>query len=135
MPDAPGNKYVGLVILVSMSNLEPLCILRDGNVSSMRVGVTSAWAAKTLSRENSRVVILFGTGQLARRQIPALCLVRPIVQVYVYSPNPDHRRAYCREVRPLIDTELIESDNPREPVDHADIVVCATTRLRTGIRR
>jgi ornithine cyclodeaminase/alanine dehydrogenase-like protein (mu-crystallin family) len=126
VPDAPGKKYVGLIMLFSMSTLEPLCILHDGYVSYMRVGVTSALAAKALSREDSRVVGLFGTGHLARRQIPALCLVRPIEKVYIYSPNPDHRRAYRKEVQPLVDAELIESDNPRDLIDHADIVVCAT---------
>ncbi|MFQ5683155.1 MAG: ornithine cyclodeaminase family protein [Candidatus Binatia bacterium] len=126
VPDAPGKKYVGLVMLFRMSTLEPLCILHDGYVSYMRVGVTSALAAKALSRQDSRVVGLFGTGQLARRQIPALCLVRPIEKVYVYSPNPDHRHAYCRQIQPLVDAELVETGNPQELIEHADIVVCAT---------
>jgi alanine dehydrogenase len=53
VPDAPGRRYVGLVMLFSMSTLAPLYILHDGYVSYIRVGVTSALAAKALSREDS----------------------------------------------------------------------------------
>jgi ornithine cyclodeaminase/alanine dehydrogenase-like protein (mu-crystallin family) len=59
---APGGRYVGLVLLFDIRALEPLAILQDGELQRMRVGCTSALAAKHLSRETSRVVGLIGSG-------------------------------------------------------------------------
>jgi hypothetical protein len=50
VPAAPGDKYVGLVMLFSTITGEPLAIFPDGVVQRMRVASSSALAARNLAR-------------------------------------------------------------------------------------
>ena len=50
IPAAPGDTYVGLVLLFDLETLEPLAFLHDGELQRVRVGATSALAADRLAR-------------------------------------------------------------------------------------
>jgi hypothetical protein len=52
VPAAPNNRYVGLVLLFSVENGEPLAILPDGVMQRMRVGAANGLGIKYLAREN-----------------------------------------------------------------------------------
>jgi hypothetical protein len=49
IPSAPGDKYVGLVMLFSTDTGEPLAMFPDGVVQRMRVASSSALAARYLA--------------------------------------------------------------------------------------
>ena len=53
IPAAPGDRYVGLVLLFSTENGEPLAIFPDGVVQRMRVGATSGLGARYLARKDA----------------------------------------------------------------------------------
>ena len=53
IPLAPGDRYTGLVLLFSVETGEPLAIFPDGILQRMRVGATSAIAAKFLARDDA----------------------------------------------------------------------------------
>ncbi|MBM3821041.1 MAG: ornithine cyclodeaminase family protein, partial [Acidimicrobiia bacterium] len=69
VPAAPGGKYVGLLMLFSLDTLEPLAIMPDGHLQRMRVGATSAVAARCLARSNVRRAAVIGTGWQAGAQV------------------------------------------------------------------
>ena len=129
LPKAPGGKFLGLVLLFSIDTLELLAIMQDGFLQKMRVGATSGLAAKYLSREDSRVLGLFGAGWQADAQILAHCAVRPIELVKVCSPSQQHREELCASLRGRVDAELCPVSEPREVVKGSDIVACATNSL------
>lgn len=129
LPAAPGGKWVGLVLLFSMRTGEPLAILQDGYLQRMRVGATSALAAKYLSRPESRAVGLFGSGWQAGAQLMGLCCVRKIERVVVYSTRRQNRERFAREMSALLGVPVTPLDEPRRVVEGADIVVCATNSL------
>src|SRR6187402_951941 len=52
VPSAPGDRYVGLVLLFSSETGEPLAIFPDGVLQRMRVGAASGLGAKYLARED-----------------------------------------------------------------------------------
>src|SRR5262247_2817679 len=56
VPAAPGNKWVGLVLLFSVETGEPLAIFPDGIIQGIRVAASSGLAARFLAREDSTVV-------------------------------------------------------------------------------
>ena len=76
IPAATGDKYVGLVMLFSTENGEPLAIFPDGVVQRMRVASSSATAARCLAREDASTLALFGSGWQAGSHLPAMCAVR-----------------------------------------------------------
>lgn len=56
MPVASGNRYVGLALPFDIATLAPLAILHDGYLQRMRMGATSARAARDLAGPNDEAV-------------------------------------------------------------------------------
>ena len=78
VPAAPGNRYVGLVLLFSTENGEPLAIFPDGVMQRMRVGAANGLGAKYLARKDAKTVGILGSGWQAGAQLMAVCAVRSI---------------------------------------------------------
>lgn len=129
VPMAPGEKYLGLVLLFSLQTLELLAMIQDGYLQKMRVGATSGLAAKYLSRPDSRRAGLIGAGWQADAQILALDAVRELDEILVFSPTAAHREGLCRQVQPHVKARLRPVASAREAVDGSDIVACATNAL------
>ncbi len=126
---ARGGRYVGLVLLFDMKTTEPLAIIQDAGLQRLRVGATSALAAKFLSRQDSRTVGLFGSGWQADPQLQGLVRVRNINRVKVYSPDSEHRKDFARRMTENLGVEVVSVANAREVVTDSDIVICATNSL------
>jgi alanine dehydrogenase len=134
LPLAGGAHFLGLVQLFSVETGELLAIMPDGFIQQTRVGVTSALGAKALARENSEVLALIGSGGQARSHFRFLTSVRPIKRVKIYSPNPDHRKAFAAlmERETEVPTEAV--DSPEAAVKNCDIVCSATNSSRPVIK-
>lgn len=124
----PGT-YCGLVFLVSTRNAEPLAFINDGVLQHMRVGGGAGIGAKYLSREDSRVVGMLGSGGMARTFLRAFAAVRDIELCRVYSPTSDHREEFAREMRAELGIEVYAVDDPREAVRGADILSSCTDSM------
>jgi ornithine cyclodeaminase/alanine dehydrogenase-like protein (mu-crystallin family) len=96
LPDAPGGRHVGLILLFGLEELRLVAILQDRFISLMRVGATSALAARCLARPEARIVGLLGAGEQARAQLLGLAAVRVLDEVRVFSPTPERRRAFAK---------------------------------------
>lgn len=126
LPKAPGGRYVGLVMLFDVHTLEPLAIIQDGFLQRLRVGCTSGLAAKYLSRNESSVVGLIGSGWQAGAQLLALQKVRALREIRAYSTDPSRLRAFCADLARQLGQEVRAVGSAREAVEGADIVACAT---------
>ena len=91
VPAAPGNRYVGLVLLFSTENGEPLAIFPDGVMQRMRVGAANGLGVKYLAREERATVGILGSGWQAGAQLMAACAVRDIETIRCFSPNAENR--------------------------------------------
>lgn len=129
IPAAPNNRYVGLVLLFSTETGEPLAIFPDGVLQRMRVGAANGLAVKYLARADARTIGLLGSGWQAGGQLLAACSVRKIKNIRCFSPNADNRNAFCREIGPQIDAEIIPVATPEEAVKNADMVLCASNSI------
>ena len=121
----PG-KYCGLVLLFSTLTGELLAILPDGYIQHVRVGATSALSAKYLARADSRTLGIMGSGGMARSHAQAVCQVRPINKIKVYSLTPANRKAFAKEMTGRLDMEVEAVDRPEEIFRGTDIVVSCT---------
>src|ERR1700676_993432 len=129
IPAAPGNRYVGLVLLFSTENGEPLAIFPDGVMQRMRVGAANGLGAKYLARKNAKTVGILGSGWQAGAQLMAICAVRPIETIRCFSPNPENRVAFSREMSAALGVEVVAVEQPEEAIKGADIVLCASNSL------
>lgn len=125
----PGT-YCGLIFLCSTRNGEPLAFINDGALQYMRVGSGAGIGAKYLSREDSQVVGLLGSGGMARTYLEAFCCVRDIRLCKVYSPDSQHREDYANEMRQKLDIEIEVCGEPRDVFKGADIVSSATNSMQ-----
>ncbi|HTV34990.1 MAG TPA: ornithine cyclodeaminase family protein, partial [Xanthobacteraceae bacterium] len=129
VPAAPGNRYVGLVLLFSTENGEPLAIFPDGVMQRMRVGAANGLGAKYLARKDSKTVGILGSGWQAGAQLMAVCAVRPVETIRCFSPNPQNRETFAAEMSGLLGVAVTPVASAEEAIKGADIVMCATNTV------
>ena len=121
--EAPVNWTI--IILYDLATGEPVAFMHETHLSGFRVAATSALGASLAAREDASVLGLFGTGNQAFPACRAICSVRPIKTVRVYSPSLEHRRAFVEKLANET-YKVIAVDDPREVVRGAHIVCCST---------
>jgi alanine dehydrogenase len=129
VPAAPGDRYVGLVLLFSTENGEPLAIFPDGVMQRMRVGAANGLGVKHLARKNAKTVGILGSGWQAGAQLMAVCAVRPIETIRCFSPNVQNREVFAGEMSAVLGVTVTPVDSPEEAIGGADIVMCASNTL------
>jgi alanine dehydrogenase len=129
VPAAPGNRYVGLVLLFSTENGEPLAIFPDGVMQRIRVGAANGLGAKYLARKNAKTVGILGSGWQAGAQLMAACAVRDIASIRCFSPNAENCAAFSRQMSEALGIEVVAAATPEEAIGGADIVMCATNTV------
>ena len=124
----PGT-YCGLIFLFSTVNGEPLAMINDGYLQHMRVGGGAGLGVRYMSRADSHVVAMLGSGGMARSYLEAFCNERDIRKVRVYSPTKEHREAYAAEMSDVLNIEVEPVDDPEAAVRGADIVSTCTDTM------
>lgn len=123
---SPMKRSWGFVLLFSLETGEPLALIHDFSLSAIRVGATTGIAHRALSKKDSKVVGLFGSGNEARRNLEAICSVRAIESVKVYSSTREHRERFAEEMTELLNVEVQPVSTPEAVIKGSDIVMCAT---------
>lgn len=126
-PAAPNGRYVGLVLLFSTENGEPLAIMPDGVIQRFRVGVASGLGIKYMSRGNAETIGIIGSGGQAGTQLMAACAVRNINHIRCFSPNRERREAFCIEMSRILNVDVQPVDQPAAAFKDVDIALCATS--------
>lgn len=112
-----------------------LCLMQADRLGQVRTGCASGVGAKYLAREGARSVGLIGTGWQARSQLAAVCAVRGIETVRVWSRTPAKVEAFCTEMAPqLPGVQLIPAATGEEAVRGAEIVVTMTNAREPVLR-
>jgi alanine dehydrogenase len=126
---AANGRYVGLVLLFSSENGEPLAILPDGVMQRMRVGAANGLGIKYLARSNATTVGILGCGWQAGAQLMAACAVRKIASVRCFSPTKERREAFAKEMSELLGIAVTAVDQPEAAIAGCDIAMCASNSL------
>lgn len=107
-----------------------LALIQADKLGQVRTGCASGVAAKYMARPDARVVGLVGTGWQARTQLAAVCAVRPIEEVRVYSRNPANVTSFCRDMSTeLPGVRLTPVGDAEAAVRQADIVISITNSV------
>jgi len=104
-----------------------LALMQADKLGQVRTGCASGVAAKYMANPDAETVGLIGTGWQARTQVAAVCAVRPVREVRVYSRRPGNVAAFCREMSAeLPGVRLVLAESARQAVSGAAIVVTIT---------
>jgi alanine dehydrogenase len=104
-----------------------LALMQADYLGQMRTGAASGVATKYLARSDATEVGLYGSGKQARTQLLAVCAVRKVRRVCVYSRNEENRRRFAAEMSDACQTEVVPVDRPEQAAEDKDIIITATT--------
>jgi ornithine cyclodeaminase/alanine dehydrogenase-like protein (mu-crystallin family) len=104
-----------------------LSLMQGDYLGQMRTGAASGVATQYMARPDATVVGLFGSGKQARTQLLAVCKVRRVRLVQVYSPNEERRRRFAAEMSEACQTDVVPVPRPEMAAEDKDIVITATT--------
>ncbi len=114
------------VILYSVETGEPLILFQDCAINELRTGAAGGVGAKHLAPPDARRVAVIGSEKHAFTQLQAVCAVRPIDTVRVFSPTPAHRLRFAERVRTGLGLEAAAADSAEAALEGSDIVITAT---------
>ena len=123
--------YAAVLVLDSETG-RPLALLEGGALTAIRTGAGAGAATDLLAKPDASVAAILGSGVQARTQLEAVCTVRQIREVRVYSPTHEHAVDFAREMRGLgpIPGLIRIMTNPETAVRGADIICAATTSTK-----
>lgn len=123
--DGPEHNQIIAIWSASTAKLEGIVI---GNLlGEIRTGAIGGIAIRHMSAPDARIVGVVGTGQQARTQLMAAAAARKLEAVHVYSRSELNRRRFAHEMQSLLGIAVEPTASAQLAVQHADIVICATT--------
>ena len=130
MPENAGRglpTVQAVVVWVDARTGEPIALMDGATVTAMRTGAASGVATRLLARPDASTLSVIGAGGQAEWQVRAVLAARPIRRVLVHARSPEHRAAFAAAMAEETGLEVVAVDTPREAVEAADVVCCATT--------
>lgn len=101
--------------------------IMDGTyLTRLRTGALSGAATEFLSRKDSKVFTLIGTGGQAECQLEAVLAVRDIEEVRVYSRNIDNVKKFIEKVSVGKSQKFVACKSSDEAIENADIITAVT---------
>ncbi|MBB4145453.1 ornithine cyclodeaminase family protein [Rhizobium rhizoryzae] len=124
---------IGRYLLSSGKTGEILALIEGGELTARRTAATSALASRYLSREDSRDLVMVGTGRLSLNLMEAHYRVRPIERVRIWGRDLRKSSLLAEEAIKLgIPAEAAPS--LEDAARQADIISCATLSNEPLIR-
>jgi ornithine cyclodeaminase len=117
-----------LVIAFDSETGAPAALLEGAALTALRTGAAAGAATDVLANPEVRVVGIFGSGVQARTQLEAMCAVRPVERVWIYSLDGAGARAMADQARsllPVVDVRLAATSE--QAAGEADVICTATT--------
>jgi ornithine cyclodeaminase/alanine dehydrogenase len=126
----PEARYLIAVFTPSTGELD--CLVDAAYLTAARTGATTGVATRWMTApDGCREVGVVGSGLEARTNLEAVLAVRDVERVTVYSPNPERRERFARDVAGRLGVEAIAADTAAEAAD-APCVIAATNTGANG---
>jgi alanine dehydrogenase len=122
------------LLLFSPDTGKVIATMDGSTITAVRTACASALATKALANRDTPVVGILGAGVQARAHIRALCRVRNLSTIKIYSPSGMSSIAVKKELEPEISVPIEVANNPEETVRDSDLVVTVTTAKEPVLR-
>lgn len=118
-----------LVLALDPATGAPRALLEGAALTAIRTGAGSGAATDVLARPDARIVAIIGSGVQARTQLEAVCTVRQISEVRVFSTDAAQARAFAATLagQSPIPRDIQVTADAATAVSGADIICTATT--------
>jgi ornithine cyclodeaminase/alanine dehydrogenase-like protein (mu-crystallin family) len=130
----PANPAAGLptihalVVVLDPDTGRPTALIEGASLTALRTGAASGAATDLMARPDARILAVFGSGVQARTQAEAVCAVRPIEAIRIFSLDPEGARRMVDDLAFLrLPQGISVATSAADAVRGADIVCTATT--------
>jgi alanine dehydrogenase len=116
-----------LLLLWGADSGRLLAVIEAFALGQMRTGGIAGVATRWLAREDADELAIIGTGKQAVTQVAAVAAVRSLKRIRVFSPTPEHRRAFAAKLEQLLpEIAVREAPSVEAALDGAGIVTLVT---------
>ena len=122
------------VLLFSAATGKIIAVMDGSYITAIRTACASAMATRALANPETPVLGILGAGVQARAHIEALCRVRKLNQIKLYSPSGTSAANIKRELEPAVGIAIDVAKSAEETVRNSDLVVTATTAQQPILR-
>ena len=122
---AGGAKMI--VMLYDYETGALLSCMEGGRLGQIRTGAASGLATKYMAKEDSATVAVIGSGFQARTQLEAVCAVRDIKGVKVFSRKEERRTAFAERSSESLKVDVKAVESAQKCVEGADVVIVITS--------
>src|SRR6188768_1438011 len=121
-----GVMGIKVISVFHAKNGQPLMLFDALEITAIRTAAASAVATKLLSRENSSILAIIGSGEQAKRHIEAMLVVRNIKQINIWSRSEKNAKHLVNELSAEYNIPVHMKKNVQQAVEHADIICTVT---------
>lgn len=101
-------------------------VIEPSAVAWIRTGAASGVATKYMAQADASVVGCIGTARQAITQLQAMCAVRPISQIKVFSRSAERREEFAKRMADELGVDVVPVGSTEECVGGSQIVVTIT---------
>ena len=116
----------GVIIVCDADNGNVLALMDSIEITIIRTGAATGVAAKYLSRQDSKVVTIYGCGNQGKISLMALLKARQIELVYAYDTDPSQARNYVEELSRELNIKIVAVNDPKAAISQSDICITCT---------
>ncbi len=118
---APGGRFH--VLFYSSRDGSLKAMIEADHLGRMRTGAASGLATKILANPDARTLGVIGAGRQAFTQVAAICAVRKISTVRVFTRTAEHREAFAREIERKLRVAATPTSTAEAAIGDADVVI------------
>jgi alanine dehydrogenase len=109
-------------------------MIEADNLGRMRTGAASGLATKLLSNPDARTLGVIGAGRQAFTQVAAVCAVRKIETVRVFTRTAAHRQAFAKQIERQLRVAARPALSAEAAIGDADVVITITNSAEPVLR-
>lgn len=122
----------GVVLVSDAKDGRHLAMMNASYLTRLRTGAISGLATDQLSRQDSRVLAMVGTGGMAFEQALGVLAVRDVEKIYLFNPTQSKaedfkEKLFAQGIDAKIEIKIV--DKVADAVSQADIVCCSTRSI------
>lgn len=136
----PGNMAKGLTnhqsttVMFDPETGRASALVSANYLTGVRTGAASAIAIRALSREDSQVLGIIGTGGQSAHQLAAAARVRGLKRVHAWDAVPESAARFAGTVAAL-GLEYVAEPDPESVARHADVIITVTPSQKPILQR
>ena len=130
---AGGGRVSFHVLLYSTRGEGLLAVIEAGRMGQVRTGAASGIATKYMAPGGASSVGIIGSGYQAETQLEAVCAVRDIKHVKVFSRTPENRERFASMMGERLGVNVVAVGSKEAAAEGMDVLVAVTNSVEPVI--